>query len=53
LLRTTSKTIQAIRDKTHPNAGNIKPRNPAFLNLCSEQELNHLIEKWKKSSSAD
>ena len=39
LIGTTKPTINAIRDKTHWNATNIKPRNPVGLGLCSESDL--------------
>lgn len=39
LIGTTKPTIGAVRDKSHWNASNIKPRNPVSLGLCSENEL--------------
>ncbi len=39
LLGTTKPTINTIRDKSHWNASNIKPRNPVTLGLCSEADL--------------
>jgi len=39
LIGTTKPTIQSVRDKTHWNATNIKPRNPVTLGLCSELDL--------------
>lgn len=44
LLSTTNKTIQAIRDETHPLSGQLQPHNPALLNLCSEDELRKTLE---------
>ena len=43
LLGTTKATIQAIRDKTHWNAPNIKARNPVTLGLCSEADLEKAV----------
>lgn len=43
LIGTTKATIQAVRDKSHWNAPNIKPRNPVSLGLCSEGELEKTI----------
>ncbi len=40
LLGTTKDTIQKIRDKSHWNTANIKPRDPVILGLCSQQQLN-------------
>jgi len=39
LIGTTKPTINAVRDRTHWNATNIKSRNPVSLGLCSENEL--------------
>ncbi|MBI2235592.1 MAG: DUF1013 domain-containing protein [Magnetospirillum sp.] len=43
LIGTTKPTIQSIRDKTHWNALNVKPRNPVTLGLCSEAELEKAV----------
>ena len=43
LIGTTKPTIQAIRDKTHWNTSNIKPRNPVTLGLCSEADLEKAV----------
>lgn len=43
LIGTTKPTIQAIRDKTHWNTTNIKPRNPVTLGLCSEADLEKAV----------
>jgi len=43
LIGTTKPTIQSVRDKTHWNATNIKPRNPVTLGLCSEADLEKVV----------
>ncbi|CAA7615073.1 DUF1013 domain-containing protein [Magnetospirillum sp. UT-4] len=43
LIGTTKPTIQSVRDKTHWNAANIKPRNPVTLGLCSEADLEKAV----------
>jgi hypothetical protein len=43
LIGTTKPTIQAIREKTHWNATNIKPRNPVTLGLCTEADLEKAV----------
>lgn len=43
LIGTTKPTIQSVRDKTHWNASNIKPRNPVTLGLCSEPDLEKAV----------
>ena len=48
LLGTTKKTIEAIRNKTHWNMANIKPRNPVVVDFCSQAELDHVLEQLDK-----
>lgn len=43
LIGTTKPTIQSVRDKTHWNAANIKPRNPVTLGLCNEPDLEKMV----------
>ena len=43
LLGTTKETIQKIRDRSHWNASNIKPRDPVILGLCKQSDLNDAI----------
>ncbi|HYH20929.1 MAG TPA: cell cycle transcriptional regulator TrcR [Azospirillum sp.] len=43
LIGTTKPTISAVRDRSHWNATNIKPRNPVLLGLCSQRELEEAL----------
>jgi hypothetical protein len=43
LIGTTKPTIQMVRDKTHWNASNIKPRNPVTLGMCTEADLEKAV----------
>jgi hypothetical protein len=43
LLGTTKDTIHKVRDRTHWNSANIKPRDPVILGLCSQTDLNAAI----------
>src|SRR5580698_9243339 len=40
LLGTTKATIAAIRERSHWNAPNIKPRDPVSLGICTQIELD-------------
>ena len=40
LLGTTKETIAKVRDRTHWNSTNIKPRDPVTLGLCTQGDLN-------------
>lgn len=44
LVGTTKATIDKVRERTHWNAQNIKPQNPAGLGLCSEADLEKQID---------
>jgi len=44
LLGTTKDTIAKVRDKTHWNSANIKPRDPVILGLCSQTDLNREVQ---------
>lgn len=50
LIGTTKSTIEAIRDRSHWNMKNIRPRDPVLLGICTQIELDNLIEKVKLSS---
>ena len=43
LIGTTKPTIAAVRDRTHWNSPNIKPRHPVGLGLCTLEELDRAI----------
>ncbi len=43
LLGTTKETIQKVRERTHWNSPNIKPRDPVILGLCSQTDLNAAV----------
>ncbi|RED53908.1 DUF1013 domain-containing protein [Aestuariispira insulae] len=49
LIGTTKPTIVAIRDKTHWNTENLRPRSPVELGLCSQQDLSTEIQKAIKA----
>ena len=43
LLGTTKETIQKVRERSHWNSPNIKPRDPVILGLCKQSDLNDAI----------
>ncbi len=44
LIGTTKPTIQAVRDRTHWNASNLKPVDPVTLGLCTQLELDAAVQ---------
>lgn len=53
LIGTTRTTIAAIRDRTHWNIGNIVPKDPVTLGLCSQRELDGLVTKAAKAAGIE
>ena len=45
LIGTTKPTITAIRERTHWNMANIKPREPVTLGLCTRFDLQSALDK--------
>jgi hypothetical protein len=45
LIGTTKPTIAAVRDRTHWNSPNIKPRHPVGVGLCTLEELEEAVRR--------
>ena len=52
LVGTTKPTIAAVRDRTHWNTQNIKPRSPVLLGLCTQRELEEAIATIRRAPGA-
>lgn len=50
LIGTTRNTISAIRDRSHWNIGNINPKDPVTLGLCSQRELDAIVARAAKKA---
>lgn len=48
LLGTTKDTIAKVRERTHWNAANIKPRSPVLLGLCKQSDLDAAIKRAQR-----
>src|SRR5271165_6286420 len=53
LIGTTKPTIAAVRDRTHWNSPNIKPRHPVALGLCTLDELEDAVRRARARLPAD
>jgi uncharacterized protein len=49
LIGTTKPTIAAVRDRTHWNSPNIKPRHPVGLGLCTMDELDRAVSRAQRA----
>ncbi|MGF1476513.1 MAG: DUF1013 domain-containing protein [Geminicoccaceae bacterium] len=45
LMGTTRNTVQSVRDRTHWKSTEIRPRDPVFLGLCGQVELDEALAK--------
>lgn len=50
LIGTTKNTIQAVKERTHWNSPNIRPRDPVLLGLCNQTDLNAAVAKARKAA---
>lgn len=48
LLGTTKDTIAKVRNRSHWNAANIKPRNPVLLGLCKQTDLDLAVSRAQR-----
>ncbi|MCP1334865.1 DUF1013 domain-containing protein [Futiania mangrovi] len=53
LIGTTKTTIQAIREKTHWNAANLKFIDPVSIGLCTQVELDQAVQKAQAKLAKD
>ena len=49
LIGTTKQTIAAVRDRSHWNSPNLRPRDPVLLGLCSQGDLNAVVTKARRA----
>jgi hypothetical protein len=50
LINTTTPMITSLREKTHWNIREIKPKDPVMLGLCSQAQFNAVVEGVEKTS---
>ena len=51
LIGTTKSTIKAVKERTHWNSPNIRPRDPVLLGLCKQVELDVVIKSVTHSEN--
>ncbi len=50
LIGTTKPTIAAVRDRSHWNSPNIRPRSPLELGLCSTEDMAAALDRASRRS---
>lgn len=53
LIGTTKSTIEQVRTRTHWNSSNIKPVDPVSLGLCSQIELDDVVQKAAEAKAKE
>ena len=51
LIGTTKKTIDSIKERTHWNIANIKPKDPVLLGLCMQTHLDNVAAKFRPADA--
>ncbi len=51
LIGTTKKTIDSIKERTHWNIANIKPKDPVLLGLCMQTHLDAMANKFRPAGA--
>jgi hypothetical protein len=52
LIGTTKPTINSVRDRSHWNSPNLKPRSPVELGLCKHEDLRAALEKAQRKAKS-
>jgi hypothetical protein len=50
LIGTTKQTIAAVRDRSHWNSPNLRPRDPVLLGLCTQTDLNNAVARARRAA---
>jgi hypothetical protein len=53
LVGSTKSTVQSVRDRTHWNMQNVRPRDPVTLGLCSLKDLNDSVDKARRKAARE
>ena len=53
LVGSTKSTVQSVRDRTHWNMQNVRPRDPVTLGLCSQIDLDLEVSRAAKEKPVD
>lgn len=49
LIGTTKSTIAAIRDRSHWNMKNLRPRDPVLLGICNQSDLDKFLDRERST----
>ena len=52
LVGSTKSTVQSVKDRSHWNMQNVRPRDPVTLGLCSQIDLDFEVNRANKEKPA-
>jgi uncharacterized protein len=53
LVGSTKSTVQSVRDRSHWNMQNVRPRDPVTLGLCTLKDLNDAVDKARRKAARE
>jgi len=53
LVGSTKSTVQSVKDRTHWNMQNVRPRDPVTLGLCSLKDLNDAVDRARRKAARE
>jgi len=53
LVGSTKSTVQSVKDRSHWNMQNVRPRDPVTLGLCSLKDLNDAVDKARRKAARE
>ena len=53
LVGSTKSTVQSVRDRSHWNMQNVRPRDPVTLGLCMLKDLNDAVDKARRKAARE
>jgi len=53
LVGSTKSTVQSVKDRTHWNMQNVRPRDPVTLGLCTLKDLNDAVDRARRKAARE
>ncbi len=53
IVGSTKSTVQSVKDRSHWNMPNLRPRDPVTLGLCSLKDLNDAVDKARRRAARE
>jgi hypothetical protein len=53
LVGSTKSTVQSVRDRSHWNMQNVRPRDPVTLGLCTLKDLNDSVDRARRRAARE